>query len=136
MSHEVVTTTRGARAMRDTAVGEVMHPGAGPLVEAQQLYVQQSRLAERLQIGQTTLFDVGLGAGSNAIAAWRVAETVRAHRLELVSFERDIGALRLALDPAHAADFGLTNSAGVAARALLEHGVHDSAYAHWRLVDG
>ncbi|HVU49687.1 MAG TPA: hypothetical protein VHL80_03310, partial [Polyangia bacterium] len=46
--------------------GEVMHPGVGPVVEAEQLYVRQSRLAERLREERTVVvFDVGLGAGSN-----------------------------------------------------------------------
>ena len=46
--HEVVTTRSGARAMRDRATGQVMHPVVGPLAEAEALYVAPSRLAERL----------------------------------------------------------------------------------------
>ncbi len=61
-----------------------MHPVVGPLVEAERLYVGPSRLRERLVDGAKdplVLLDVGLGAGSNAIAAWRavgVAAGVRA----------------------------------------------------------
>jgi queuine tRNA-ribosyltransferase len=140
VNHEVVRTRGGALAMRSLDAGEVMHPGVGPLIEAQRLYVEQSRLAERLRAGPTAtlvVFDVGLGAGSNAVAAWAVSESLAgtsAVRLELVSFERDLGALQVAL--AHEVAFGLTGDAGVAARALLADGRHDSARTSWRLVRG
>lgn len=138
---EVVTTTGGAVAMLDRRVGEVMHPIVGPAVEALRLYCGPSRLEERLRRGgddALVLFDVGLGAGSNAIAAWRVSEalTDAARRLTIVSFERDLDALALALQPAHAASFGLDGAAGVAARALLERGAHETARTRWLLVQG
>src|SRR5262249_11497339 len=101
VSHEVVRTRGGALAMRSIEVGEVMHPGVGPLVEAEELYVRQSRLAERLRAGAAAdlvVFDVGLGAGSNALAARAEAERApaTAARLHLISFEQDLGALTLA----------------------------------------
>ena len=67
---------------------EVMHPVIGPLVEADALYVVPSRLAARL--AQTSeadptaplvLLDVGLGAGSNAVAAWRVSVEPRVRNI-------------------------------------------------------
>jgi hypothetical protein len=42
------------------------------MAEAEQLYVRQSRLAERLRAAEgptLVLFDIGMGAASNAIAA-------------------------------------------------------------------
>ena len=80
-SCEVVATRSGIPAILHRASGEVMHPGTGPAVEARELYVLPSRLEKRLSdlpIGATSapdlvLFDVGLGAASNAIAAWRVS---------------------------------------------------------------
>jgi queuine tRNA-ribosyltransferase len=139
MNHELVRTRSGALAMRDLTSGEVMHPGVGPLVEAQRLYVEQSRLEKRLrEDGRATLvvFDVGMGAGSNALAARAASECAPAGvaRLELVSFERELGALHFAL--IHAADFGLEGDSGVAARALLAAGYHDSPRTCWRLVQG
>lgn len=138
MSHEIVRTRGGAIAMRSLEAGEVMHPGVGPLVEADRLYVRQSRLAERLraQSEPLVLFDVGLGAGSNALAARAVSERAGATeaRLELVSFERDLGALALALE--HGEAFGLTGESGEAARALLEHGRHETPRTLWRLARG
>lgn len=134
-------TRGGALAMRSLADGEVMHPGVGPLVEAEQLYVRQSRLSERLlakeggEIDRLVLFDVGLGAGSNALAARSASEQLaEGARLELVSFERDLGALELAL--AAGEPFGWRGEPASAARALLAHDVHETARTHWRLVRG
>ena len=125
--------------MRSVDAGEIMHPGVGPLVEAEALYVRQSRLGQRLRArpgGRIVVFDVGLGAGSNALAARAESEAapMAAARLELVSFERDLGALRLALE--HPADFALDGEAGQAARALLRDGAHESARTRWRLIEG
>ena len=139
MSHEVVHTRKGIVAMRSLDAGEVMHPGVGPLVEAEQLYVRQSRLGERLRDTRErnlVLFDVGMGAGSNALAARAESERAPASatRLELVSFERDLRALTLALT--QPADFALEGESGEAARALLAHGRHETARTCWRLQQG
>ena len=139
MTHEVIRTRKGLVAMRSLDAGEVMHPGVGPLVEAEQLYVRQSRLAQRLQntVGRNlVLFDIGMGAASNAVAARMESERAPsgAARLELVSFERDLGALELAL--CHPSDFALDGENGDAARALLAHGKHETERTCWRLHHG
>ncbi len=142
-SCEVVTIRDGIRAIKDRASGEVMHCGTGPGVEPAELYVVPSRLEARLaQSGPSlVLFDVGLGAASNALAAWRVSESLPqdARRLEIVSFDHDLTPLRLALDPEHAQGFGLSREqpdARAAALALLEHGRHETARTTWRLALG
>ncbi len=140
--HEVVRTRAGLAAVRSLAEGEVMHPGVGPLVEAEQLYARQSRLGERLEtasaagLASLVVFDVGLGAGSNALAAWAVSEAAPASaaRLSLISFERDLGALELAL--AHAADFGIAGASEAAVRAILADGRHETSRTSWRLERG
>ena len=150
MKCEVVLTRSGAPAMRDRASGEVMHPGTGPGVEPLALYVVPSRLEARLRdasasvgSGNLVLLDVGLGAASNAIAAWRVSEALGdapgARRLEIVSFDDDLSALELALRPEHAESFGLTREGGdayAAARALLANGRHETPRTTWRLALG
>src|SRR5271155_1016537 len=63
--------------IRDCGSGEVMHSVTDPLVEACSLYVEQSRLIERLQAGGAeplVVWDVGLGAAANAMAAILEAE--------------------------------------------------------------
>jgi queuine tRNA-ribosyltransferase len=137
---EIVLTSLGVPAVRDALVGEVMHPVIGPAVESERLYVAQSRLRERLaEAGPPlVLFDVGLGAGSNALAALACAASAGAggRRLEIVSFERDTGALALAVSAAGAAQLGLDEAALAAARALLAHGRFESPRVTWRLVPG
>ena len=140
MKHEVVTMRSGVQAMRSTDTGELMHPGTGPLIEARTLYVEQSRLRTRLEAAPAdepfVLFDVGLGAASNAIAAWNVSAALGRDvaRLHIVSFENDLGALELALE--HGAAFGLVGEAGAAARALVKHGIHETGRTTWQLRHG
>jgi queuine tRNA-ribosyltransferase len=90
--------------IRDTVSGEVMHPGSDPAVEARSLYVEQSRLLTRLEAGSLeplVVWDVGLGAAANAMAAILAVEKrgpAAARPLRLVSFENDLDSLKLALD--------------------------------------
>jgi queuine tRNA-ribosyltransferase len=137
---ELVLTSQGAPAVRDAEAGEVMHPVVGAAVESERLYVAQSRLRERLAGpgGALTLLDVGLGAGSNALAALRAARAgpPGGRRLELWSFERELGALRLAASPAGAAALGLGGEDLAALRALLAQGAHEEERASWRLLLG
>jgi queuine tRNA-ribosyltransferase len=85
------------------ASGEIMHGGLDPAVEANALYVEQSRLAERLREATSAplvVWDVGLGPAHNAMATIRACEAAGpgAQRpLHLVSFEHDMASLRLAL---------------------------------------
>jgi len=137
---EIVLTSLGVPAVRDAVLGEVMHPVVGPSVEAERLYVAQSRLRERLARAgpQLVLYDVGLGAGSNALAALAAAEGAPdlARRLEIVSFESDTGALALAASDEGALRLGLEREHVLAARALLASGRFESPRALWRLVRG
>lgn len=138
---EVVVTQSGARAMRDRTSGEVMHPVVGPLVEAEHLYLEPSRLKSRLlerAPGPCVLLDVGLGAGSNAALAFRLSESLPsdARPLAIESLDRSTAALELALDPAHATAFGLVGSAVAAARDLVQKGLHETARTRWQFHAG
>jgi queuine tRNA-ribosyltransferase len=99
-----VILKEGVGYIRDTASGEVMHPGSDPSLEARSLYVEQSRLLERLQEhrdGPLVVWDVGLGAAANAMAAILAVENAApatTRPLTLVSFENDLDSLKLALD--------------------------------------
>ena len=139
---EVVTTRGGARAVRDLDAGEVMHPVIGPVAEAESLYVGASNLARRLTEdharGDLVLYDVGLGAGSNAVAAFWTAmrAPVDARRLTIVSYERSLDALELALAPENRAAFQLAGEAGDAATELLARGESERERVRWVLVTG
>jgi queuine tRNA-ribosyltransferase len=136
----VVRIRSGALAIRDIEAGEIMHPGVGPLVEAQKLYVNQARLGERLRDGgraPLVLFDVGLGAGSNALAARIESERASPktrRNLHILSFDRDTEALALALE--HPGAFALDGMAGVAARAFVANGCHETSRTRWSLIRG
>jgi queuine tRNA-ribosyltransferase len=82
-----------------------MHSVNDPAEEARSLYVEQSRLVERLAepaASPLVVWDVGLGAGANAMAAIQAVEQrfgaeAPARGLTLVSFENDMDSLVLAL---------------------------------------
>ncbi|HEX9053049.1 MAG TPA: tRNA guanosine(34) transglycosylase Tgt [Anaeromyxobacter sp.] len=137
--YHLVLTSLGVPAVRDAVLGEVMHPVVGPAVESERLYVAQSRLRDALaEPGPPlVLFDVGLGAGSNALAALAAADAAPpGRRLELVSFEADTGALALATTEEGAARLGVAPGPLAAARALLATGRFESPRVLWRLVRG
>jgi tRNA U34 5-methylaminomethyl-2-thiouridine-forming methyltransferase MnmC len=97
---ELVTVPGGARSMRSREHGETFHPGIGPMEEAQILHVAQHRLEERMRArDQFVIWDVGLGAGANALA---VIEAILAMQspppqVELRSFDQTLDPLRFAL---------------------------------------
>jgi queuine tRNA-ribosyltransferase len=133
--------------IREMASGEVMHSVNDPAEEARSLYVEQSRLVERLtepDAAPLVVWDVGLGAATNAMAAIQAVEAMRrsadllqphaARRLTLVSFETDLDSLKLALR--HPAWFKHLRHA--APRGLLADNRWSSAAAgvDWLLLRG
>jgi queuine tRNA-ribosyltransferase len=112
--YEVHAAAEGFTSIRHAPSGQVMHARTPPIEEARSLYVGQSRLVERLRpvagSGEPALpggapplvvWDVGLGAAANAMAAVLAYEEAAAtgpvRPLLLVSFENDLDSLRLAL---------------------------------------
>jgi queuine tRNA-ribosyltransferase len=104
--YEVVDSGKGWCSVKQKSSGETMHSVSDPTEESRRLYVEQTRLAERLRETSSpplVVWDVGLGAAHNAMAVVRCfEETLRARGvehtrgMELVSFERDLDPLRLA----------------------------------------
>ena len=98
--YEISQNPSGTHSIRHKSSGEVMHSVSDPIEEARILYIEQSRLRERLEI-QTdkplVLWDVGLGAATNAMGAikcFEKAESVR--KFQIYSFENDLNSLKLA----------------------------------------
>lgn len=123
--------------------GEIMHSRTPPMEEARRVYVEQANFAERL--GMTpldrplVLWDVGLGAAANALAAIECREALAAQGpvrpLHIVSFENDLDSLRLAV--AHADRFPYLQRPGPAE--LLRDGhwqSSDDPGSTWELVQG
>ncbi|HTJ79237.1 MAG TPA: tRNA guanosine(34) transglycosylase Tgt [Rariglobus sp.] len=111
--YEIVTSAQGFSSIRQRSSGEVMHSVSAPSEEAQRLYIDQSRLAARLlrksddDTAELVIWDVGLGAASNAMAAVQCFERELAERgaavmrpLRIVSFECDLHPLTLAAQEA------------------------------------
>ncbi|MES2705899.1 MAG: tRNA guanosine(34) transglycosylase Tgt [Verrucomicrobiota bacterium] len=109
-AYEVHTAPAGFSSIRHMASGEIMHSHTPPMDEARALYVEQSNLAARVRLHadespETTaplvIWDVGLGAAANAMAALHCWEAQAAEGpvrpLHIVSFENDLDSLRLAL---------------------------------------
>ncbi len=98
--YEIHTAREGFASILHHASGEIMHARTPPMDEAERLYVGQARLADRLREPDPTpivLWDVGLGAAANAMAAIRCHEATPSPRpLHVVSFENDLDSLRLA----------------------------------------
>jgi queuine tRNA-ribosyltransferase len=126
--------------IRHVSSGEIMHARLPPMEEARELYVEQARLAERLKMDletPLTLWDVGLGAAANAMAAIECYEkqTGPVRPLHIVSFENDLDSLKLALR--HRDLFLYLRHGGPAT--LLERGKWQSR-THppltWELVQG
>jgi queuine tRNA-ribosyltransferase len=140
-SFEVIETRGGVRAMRDRRTGEVMHPLSGPIEEARSLYLLPSRLEARLgddDPGPLVLLDVGLGAGSNASAAWALSEarSTGTRRLHIVSFDRTLAALELALAHENRAAFGFAGTTLAACSRLLDQRNVDGVRTAWRATLG
>lgn len=107
-SFQIVISSQGHASILHQASGEIMHSVLPPDEEARLLYLDQSQLLERVQKqsgeGPLVLWDVGLGAAHNAMAALHAYEKLEAERgadalrpLHIYSFENDLDALHLAL---------------------------------------
>ena len=101
--YEIHRAWEGFSSVRQISSGEIMHSRTDPMREARELYVEQSRLAERLRSESLILWDVGLGAAANAMAAIECYEKSSGRQpLRIISFENDLDSLRLALaNPQH-----------------------------------
>ncbi|MCC6334045.1 MAG: tRNA guanosine(34) transglycosylase Tgt [Myxococcales bacterium] len=136
---ELVTLKTGARAVRHLGHGEVMHP-VGPWEEANRLYVDQLGLERKLaERGDepVRILDVGLGAGTNAVAALTRAQAMgekRLRDLEIVSLEVDDTPLQLALGDC--LGFPFLAPWRTAAEALLHAGHWEAPSLSWRLLKG
>ena len=147
-AYEVHVAREGFGSIRHTPLGETMHAHTSPMDEARTLYVEQSQLRERVRLSGNAkpedaeplvIWDVGLGAGANAIAAIQCyqEEALRGavRGLRMVSFENDLDSLRLACQ--NLKHFPYLRHGGPGG--LLERGEwHSKKYPglHWYLVEG
>lgn len=135
---EIVTTRMGALSIRDNVSMEIMHNPVGPWVEANALYIDQSRLSARLsedRAEELVIFDVGLGAAANALAALHCARSLKKRRpLRMISFEREMELLRFALENAH--HFEHFKGFETAVESILQDGAWSEEGIRWELRHG
>ncbi|MEO6001879.1 MAG: tRNA guanosine(34) transglycosylase Tgt [Opitutus sp.] len=139
--YEIVTAPQGFSSIRQVSSGEVMHSVNPPAEEANRLYVDQSALAARLasDAAEWVIWDVGLGAASNAMAAVHCFEqqlkaSGTSRPLRIVSFECDLDPLKLAAkDPGR-----FPHLRHGAPHELLKNGrwEHASGRLTWELLEG
>lgn len=139
MKYKIETFANGEASLLDLAAGETMHSTIGPWAEAQEVYIRQSRLSERLELpfaAPLVLFDVGMGLAANAVAVWDAFENGgRKRELHLVSFEKDLDGLRKALEyPEHFAF--LRGRENLLWRLLTEKRIKSADGFRWELWEG
>jgi queuine tRNA-ribosyltransferase len=152
--YEVHASLHGFSSIRQISSGEVMHSVNDPSEEANRLYVEQSCLGTRLNgpspsIDELVIWDVGLGAGSNAMAALRCFESewknstnavgvllpmAPMRPMRLLSFEHDLDPFKLALGDSRR--FPHLRHGGP--HELLKGGRwnHSSGLLCWELIEG
>ena len=103
--YQLVRLNNGICSVRSLADHETFHPVIGPVAEAEALYVNQLQLRERVQqtAEEFVVWDVGLGAAANIIAALRATRELKCN-LRLFSFDHTPEPLEFALK--NAADLG------------------------------
>ena len=124
---ELVPLAGGGYSLRSLLNGQTFHPVVGPMAEARGLHVGGTRLVERAnELGSRNedplIWDVGLGAGANALAAIRALDAGYAGTapVHLFSFDRTAAAMEFALANAQALQYPLGYESAL--HALLEHG--------------
>jgi queuine tRNA-ribosyltransferase len=131
--YEIHRAWEGFASIRQISSGEIMHSRTDPIQEARQLYVEQSCLADRLQAESLLLWDVGLGAAANAMAAIESYEESSSPRpFRIISFENDLDSLRLAL--ANRRNFPYLRVD--AAKAIVNGGEWSDRGLRWNLLRG
>jgi queuine tRNA-ribosyltransferase len=117
----IVELANGEKTLFSASYSEKMHPGLGPAAEAELLYVRQLNLRERLQTqtGEFVIWDVGLGAAANSVAALRATRDIPG-TLKILSFDNTIEPLKFAFE--NAAELGYMAGYREQVDALVQEG--------------
>ena len=147
-NYEVHRAPEGFASIRQISSGEIMHSRTAPMVEAHSLYIEQSDLVARLRLSADenaataaplVIWDVGLGAAANAMAAILCYEAQAAagpvRPMHIISFENDLDPLKLAFQ--HNREFTYLRHGAIGG--ILDAGRWQSpqhAGLRWTLVQG
>ena len=96
--YHIVRLPNGAYSLRSESYGETFHPVIGPAAEAQALYVDQLKLAQRVAdcSDDFIIWDVGLGGAANPLTFLNAVRDVAAS-VRVISFDYTTEPLGLAL---------------------------------------
>lgn len=134
--YEVHQNKAGFSSIRQLSSGEIMHSVIPPEIEARTLYVEPAQLSLRMETEpKLVIWDVGLGAASNAMAAIEYINNLSSvpSQVEIVSFENDLDSLKLAMKNPDVFPH-LTHPAP---QHLHDHSTWtDGQNLHWRLLLG
>ncbi len=100
-SYRIVKLPNGAHSVHSLAHHETFHPVVGPVAEAEALYVRQLEMRSRFEASaakdeEFVVWDVGLGAAANVVAAFRGLAGATG-KLRVVSFDNTPEPLAFAL---------------------------------------
>ena len=121
-----------------------MHNPVGPWAEANLLYIDASKLTKHLDSEDErplVLFDVGLGAAANALAALTAFEQIaskkdRCRPLTIISFENDLSLLEFVVDQEQKIPY-ITGHVNVLTQLLREHNwISSDGLIRWKLHEG
>lgn len=126
-----VKTGDGSYTLYHPEYRQHFHTLAGAASETENKFIKPCRLGERLQTGDVKLLDIGFGLGYNAAGALKTAQDIACGRLEVITLEHDLNALRAALGlfPENSFEAGLIS-------ALLKKGFWAGEYGSIRLITG
>lgn len=128
---ELITLKSGHTSLRLLSNRETFHPVIGPEAEARALHVVQQRIVERSQDHVPfIIWDVGLGAAANAVAALD-ALAGAGPDVELHSFDHTLAPLRFACD--HSEHLVYIGPYRAAIEELIETGHVRLGRVHWYL---
>lgn len=101
VDYEIVRLANGVHSIRSKAENETFHPVVGPVQEAQQLYVEQLRLPERIAAAKRVfvVWDIGLGAAANVLTLLDAASHHQA-AIRVLSFDHTLRPLEFAIERA------------------------------------
>lgn len=122
--YKVVRLANGSHSLHSIDYRETFHPVIGPEAEAEALYLNQLRLAERLGQpgGEFVIWDVGLGAAANVATVLRGTRHLHS-RVRVLSFDYTTEPLELALR--HPAELPYLIEYAAQARALIDTGLSE-----------
>lgn len=134
-NYELVRLANGAVTVRSREDAETFHPVIGPVAEAEELYVKQTRLAERVAAQRASeefvIWDIGLGSAGNVLTALRALSHLQ-RNIRILSFDHTLAPLAFAAK--HAEELGYVRGFEHDLRHLLEQGRVERHCLNWEVL--